>query len=619
MSPEGQFDFLDNISVTEEQAENSDFGGDSDAEDDKMYGETSSSRPSRGSLEPSTSFAMDWDSDDFIADPDYEIDDTPLKRMPLFPDISSSEDESMGFTPSKQTFGSKFANQSTDDYVWTKTATQTKTYRNFVYEETSKANFSVDFTSPIEIFNHFFSDCKNILLIESERYAGQRGATLNMADKELDAFLGILVLTGFHHLPGIRMYWSTDPNLNVPRISKIMSIRRFLHILRFLHVNNNENMPKRGENEYDKLYKIRPLIKILTEKYTTSFTINRNASIDESMVGFKGRTSLKQYMPLKPTKRGFKIWALNCSETGYLYNFIVYEGKSISKEEGTLGEKTILELSKPLRNTGRCLYFDNFFSTIPLMSNLLSVGLFACGTFRTNRKFYPKNMFTEDKKFKMGDSDFAQSNEISVVKWKDRGSKPVVIVSNFHNPASASQVMRTNKTGEKESVNCPEAIRDYNKFMGGVDHFDQLIECYNISKKSRRWWVKLLYYFIDTAIVNSYIIFCHERKKLNQKIVPQLEFRSILANQLIADYQGVRKRGPQKVTKTKLSKVDSNRNITVSNTLRLGNVGSHLPSKGTYRRCAFCSTKQKVKRSNILCKECDVVLCLGCYEPFHRK
>ena len=31
-------------------------------------------------------------------------------------------------------------------------------------------------------------------------------------------------------------------------------------------------------------------------------------SIDEAMIPFKGRSSMKQYMPKKPIKRGFKIW-----------------------------------------------------------------------------------------------------------------------------------------------------------------------------------------------------------------------------------------------------------------------------------------------------------------------
>lgn len=41
--------------------------------------------------------------------------------------------------------------------------------------------------------------------------------------------------------------------------------------------------------------------------------------------------------------------------------------------------------------------------------------------------------------------------------------------------------------------------------MRGVDHFDQYHSAYNTSWKSRRWWIKILYYLLDAAIVNVFI------------------------------------------------------------------------------------------------------------------
>jgi hypothetical protein len=69
------------------------------------------------------------------------------------------------------------------------------------------------------------------------------------------------------------------------------------------------------------------LINKLNEKFFSNFNPSRNIAIDESMVAFKGRTTLKQYMPLKPIKRGIKIWAAACSKTGYLLQFEAYVPK----------------------------------------------------------------------------------------------------------------------------------------------------------------------------------------------------------------------------------------------------------------------------------------------------
>lgn len=89
-------------------------------------------------------------------------------------------------------------------------------------------------------------------------------------------------------------------------------------------------------------------------------------------------------------------------------------------------------------------------------------------------------------------------------KWKDRGTKCVNIISNFHD---TSVVHRKDHFGNKHLIKCPISIVDYNKYMGGVDHFDQFHSFYNISWKSRRWWMKIFYYFLDASIVNSYILY----------------------------------------------------------------------------------------------------------------
>jgi len=49
------------------------------------------------------------------------------------------------------------------------------------------------------------------------------------------------------------------------------------------------------------------------------------------MIACKGRTTLKQYMPLKPIKRGIKVLAAACSKTGYLLNFDIYQGKQLTR------------------------------------------------------------------------------------------------------------------------------------------------------------------------------------------------------------------------------------------------------------------------------------------------
>ena len=57
---------------------------------------------------------------------------------------------------------------------------------------------------------------------------------------------------------------------------------------------------------------------------------------------------MKQYLPLKPVKRGFKVWAMADALNGYLYSFNVYTGTT-GKRETSLGEKVVLTLSDSIK------------------------------------------------------------------------------------------------------------------------------------------------------------------------------------------------------------------------------------------------------------------------------
>jgi hypothetical protein len=54
---------------------------------------------------------------------------------------------------------------------------------------------------------------------------------------------------------------------------------------------------------------------------------NEEQSIDEGMIAFKGRLSLKQYLPAKPSKFGIKVWERASLQNGYVHEFQIYTGK----------------------------------------------------------------------------------------------------------------------------------------------------------------------------------------------------------------------------------------------------------------------------------------------------
>ena len=67
----------------------------------------------------------------------------------------------------------------------------------------------------------------------------------------------------------------------------------------------------------EKAWKIRSIINHFNQAFSHAMGPTSEQAIDEHIIKFKGQHSMKQYMPLKPTKRGFKIWCRNDLATGY--------------------------------------------------------------------------------------------------------------------------------------------------------------------------------------------------------------------------------------------------------------------------------------------------------------
>ena len=223
-------------------------------------------------------------------------------------------------------------------------------------------------------------------------------------------------------------------------------------------------------------------MRFLKRNFQENYVLGTNICIDESMIKFKGRSSLKQYLPSKPIKRGYKLWCLADSLTIYLYNFDICTGKQEIRQ-GTLAEDVVLRIVDKFELEDHQLFFDNFFTTVPSLLQLQKKRIGATGTLRADRKVFPQKALHTDK-FERGEYIYNVCNQISVVKWQDK--KTVFIASNSFDPRQTETVSRTEKDGSKMSINCPAMVSKYNKFMRGVDLFHQRVSLYSTDRKSRR-------------------------------------------------------------------------------------------------------------------------------------
>lgn len=476
----------------------------------------------------------------------------------------------------------------------------------------------------IDFFEKMFTNEMVMKIVdETNKYAIQKESKnwTPVTPEEVRVFIGILIFMGIHRLPSTDHYWSTDPALRVDIIADTMPIKRFKKIVENIHFNDNSTQVPRSDPAYDKLHKIRPIVDMLNSiiSNTDIYKPSSFVSVDESMVPFNGRSAIKQYMPLKPVKRGYKVWCIADAKTGFMFKFRIYTGKSDSVEGESLGEKVVMNLTTNVR-AGSLVVFDNFFSSVPLLEKLHARNLFSCGTVRSTRKYLPDIIQREPKskklkgskskqvKLKRGEYQFKTKNHVAATKWMDR--KPVCMLSTAHNPKDTTTVQRKNKNGSKTAVPCPKVVAEYNANMGGVDRFDQLRERYGIGRRSTKWWHRLMYFLIDMAIVNGHIMWKNSREV--RKNLDQVSFRLRLARQLINGFTSRKRRGrPANF---------QNKKKSIPEEVKFVNVGRHWPGKGpTSRRCKHCSTKKHEKRTRFLCTNCTVPLCIECFPDFHTK
>ncbi|XP_047100538.1 piggyBac transposable element-derived protein 4-like [Schistocerca piceifrons] len=191
----------------------------------------------------------------------------------------------------------------------------------------------IDDPEPIDIFEKIFpKELVQLIVFQTNLYATQSGKSFTpTTDNEIRTFLGINILMGIKRMPAYRDYWSSAPELHDRYIASLMAVNRFGWLLRNIHLNDNTLHPEKGHPGYDKLYKLRPVIKILSESFSKCYQPSKHLAIDESMIKFKGRNSMKQYMRDKPIKRGYKVWML-CDKTSYNLKFDIYTGKRVRRE-----------------------------------------------------------------------------------------------------------------------------------------------------------------------------------------------------------------------------------------------------------------------------------------------
>jgi hypothetical protein len=407
--------------------------------------------------------------------------------------------------------------------------------------------------------------------------------------EELYAFLGVHIYMGIDRLPRTELYWSET--FGHPRITSLFSRDRFKQLLSHFRV-----VPAPvAASPCNPIPHVRALAEKLNAAFAAHFTPTEHLTIDEAMCAWKGRSAIKQYIPSKPHKWGYKIYCL--ASENYLLHFEVYEGKEEDPSESGATYDTVIRMVQPYQGQQLILFTDNWFTSPVLLNALKGRGIRMCGSVRSNRRGMPKVPKEAVKALGRGEWIQRQKGDMSLAVWKDQ--KAVWVLYNHVSPRATSTLDRWSDEGEKVSVGCPRAIHDYFYNARSVDVLSQLHYAYPIGRKSMRCWPRLAWWLIDMCIINAFKLW-----SIGQDHSSQLRFREELMHELLKQLppeRTPRKRGA---------------GLHPTHALASEHFTIHT---GQLRDCKVCSTQPHDRRqTHYACAACDVHLCIGdCFARYH--
>ena len=221
------------------------------------------------------------------------------------------------------------------------------------------------------------------IIFQSKLYAEQRNKVKHLdfiTNGNIRCLEAIMLLSGFCQVPFWRLCWKENSVCYNKFVANLMRRDTFEYVLSVIHFCNNQEITD------DRYYKVWPLFDNLNK--SKDYCINvKDFSVDEIMIPYYGRHSTKQFIRAKPIRYGYKVWCLATSK-GFGVTFEPYCGKDTRVNDAKLGQgpNVVLDLVKKSEVREGCqVFFDNLFTSFPLLQNLSQLGIAGTGTVRQNR------------------------------------------------------------------------------------------------------------------------------------------------------------------------------------------------------------------------------------------
>ena len=371
-----------------------------------------------------------------------------------------------------------------------------------------------------------------------------------------------------------------------------------------------------GEPDAEGKAKIEPFLNSLIKRFNECYTPTEFLSLDEMVIGFKGRFMFLQFNMTKPAKHHIKAFGLTDSSSGYVLNLLVYFGANTSYDPRSANldgnAVKIFDSLLPVLGpdaSGFTVFCDRWYTTKVLIDYSLKQRFYLTATVQANRKGFPPAL--KGLKLKHMEQRYwlTEDQTTMVCAFQDKKAKKHVIMASTD--ASNDSVTVKAGLGTREK---PSMVTTYNNYMNGCDRADQAIGYYGIhNRKSRKWWKKVFFWALEITQNNAYILFKMTRDrpltKRDEANLSLKNFKKALVNQLEAKAAGL-----EDTFETPRKPVG--RPPTLS-PIQRAVPGMHLIEyAGQDRMCKVCK-----RRSSYVCGSCPHKPHLHpkeCFRKFHK-
>jgi len=464
-------------------------------------------------------------------------------------------------------------------------------------------------------------------------------------------------------------------------LQNIVSLRKFRAFLQHVHVEKVDPLEPEAATARtceEPSWKLDKFMRRFTQRCVEFHCPIPVFSADESLFRMCGRTTLRQFNPLKPAKFGLKLYCL-CSPRGFLFSTLLHGGTKYREMAALRGAGAvasgavmyIVRAARLLLHSLAVVVTDRFFTSPRLAHDLWRMARVALlGTVKRNASGLPARAtasLTREQGQARGsysvfrhDATPDKPAQLSLTLWRDKkdwtakkdnavpmlSSVPFAFADGLLDEFNSCQRRTQPRPGQPRKFRLripqPNLLRMYNTGMCGVDVFDRRLSDTRFRAVVNKWTTRLLMWFFGAAANNAFIAYCDtygylaeaESEDFRRPTFP--DFVEELAVQLVERANEVEKAAEVETAPAPAPAAASTRDSRLQRVNKdtvaamrkqvIGNAKYETERSGhkceqigsTRRKCVLCP------RTVVFgCRACcdklsgDFGLCRSCFTPFH--